>query len=93
MLTTLRWVLLISALLNLLATTGFYRPVGRPLMTAWLSFFGRNSAMPDWLRDDRVLRGWALGSAALTLLLWWYLGTPSGAAAATDFFRQIRGAA
>jgi hypothetical protein len=80
MVTALRWFLLSAAVINLLMATVLYRPVGRPFMYWYMSFFQFPRALRRLLSRDRLVQAWGLGSSAVCLALWWYLGTADGEA-------------
>jgi hypothetical protein len=89
MLSVLRWLFLASGIIGLLGGTVLYQRFGGPLAKRWWSYFERPDApIPALLRDDRVLRTWALVSGTVMLLLWWWLGTEAGAAAFEALVRQ-----
>ena len=77
----LRWVLLVSVLINLLQATllrGFFH---RRVFEPWIALNERHGRkIPATMRDERAQRFWPLFVAVVLLVLWWYLGTPSGVA-------------
>ncbi|MGI8508210.1 MAG: hypothetical protein ACR2MQ_02670 [Gemmatimonadaceae bacterium] len=81
-LSVIRWVLLVSAGINLLQATVLFHHAQRWIVQPWLeasAHAGRE--VPASMRDKRVQRAWPLFMAALFFAGWWYLGTAAGAAA------------
>jgi hypothetical protein len=87
MVTALRWFLLSAAIINLLMATVLYRALGRPFIYWYMSFFQFPLALRRLLSRDRVVQTWGLGSSAVCVALWWYLGTPAGEAAVREWTR------
>jgi hypothetical protein len=76
----LRLLLLIGAFVNLVASTVLFRAYGRPFLDWCVRVFRLPAEMRRLLSDDRVVRIWGVGAAALSLAAWWYLGTADGEA-------------
>lgn len=81
-LSILRWVLLASAVINLLQATVLFHQAQRWIMQPWFEVSARaGRRAPAVMRDKRMQRAWPLFMAALFFAAWWYLGTAGGAAA------------
>ena len=78
MLEALRLFLLVGAAANLLVSTMLFRRVGRPLIDWYVRVFTFPLQFQRVLGRDRVVRIWGVGTAGLSLVAWWYLGTPDG---------------
>jgi len=77
----LRWVLLVSVVLNILQATVLYTFFERRIFQPWVAFNARRGAkVPASMRDERVRRFWPWFMAVALLALWWYFGTPTGMA-------------
>ena len=75
----LRWVLLVSVVLNILQATVLFTFFERRIFQPWLAFNDRRGArVPALMRDERIRRFWPWFMAAALLALWWYFGTPAG---------------
>jgi hypothetical protein len=85
MLEALRLFLMVGAVVNVLLSTVLYRAVGRP----FIDWYTRLVSLPDGLQRllsrDVLVRAWGLGTAAVNVAVWWYLGTADGEA----FFRGL----
>jgi hypothetical protein len=79
MLSVLRLLLLVAAVVNVLAATVLYRRIFGPLYRRWWSAVRRRRAeMPRVLEDERVQRGWGLLSAIMFFVIWWLLRPGGG---------------
>ena len=85
MLEGLRMVLLFSAIASAVLSTALFRAAGRPFIDWYVRVFRFARPLQQLLANDRVVRIWGLTSSALTLVAWWYLGTPEG----EDAFRAL----
>jgi len=74
----LRLFLLVGALVNLLASTVLFRVAGRPFVHWYMRVFRLPIALQRFLSDDRLIRVWGVSYSGLSMLAWWYLGTPEG---------------
>jgi len=88
MLEGLRLFLLFSAVANLLLSTILFRGAGRPFINWYSRAFKLPVDFQRFLSNDRVVRVWGLCNAGLSLIAWWYLGTPEGASAFRAFVPQ-----
>ena len=84
----LRFLLLAGALVNLLASTVLFRVVGRPFVHWYMRVFRLPVPLQRCLSDDRIIRIWGVSCSGLSILAWWYLGTPEGEALFSDLGRQ-----
>lgn len=80
-LTIIRWVLVGSAILNLLSAT-----IGFPLARRFTLFLlkpalDQNVPVARLMANSRIQRAWAVLMATLFLALAWWLGTEAGRAA------------
>jgi hypothetical protein len=79
MLSVLRLLLIVAAVVNVLAATVLYRRIFGPLYRRWWSAVRRRGAeVPHVLEDERVQRGWGLLSAIMFLVMWWLLRPGGG---------------
>jgi hypothetical protein len=77
----IRWVLLASALLNILQATLLFDFFERRVFQPWFSLSERvGGRVPEVMRDKRMHRIWPILMAVVFLGLWWYLGTADGVA-------------
>ena len=81
MLENLRFSLLITALATFLLSTVLFRLAGRPFIDWYLRIFRFPIQIQRLLANDRLVQIWGLGTAGLSLVVWWYLGTPAGQSA------------
>lgn len=81
MLESLRFSLVIAALATCLLSTVFFRIAGRPLIDWYLGVFRFPVQIQRLLANDRLVQIWGLGCSGLSLVVWWYLGTPGGQSA------------
>jgi hypothetical protein len=77
----LRWFILVSVVINILQATILFEVFERWFIRPWFDMNERaGGRVPAIIRDERVHRFWALFMAVLFSAIWWYLGTPAGAA-------------
>jgi hypothetical protein len=77
----LRWVLLASAVLNILQATVLFSFFERRIFQPWTAFNDRRGIkVPTSMRDERMRRFWPWFMAVALLSLWSYFGTPAGIA-------------
>lgn len=75
----LRWVLLISVVLNILQATVLFSFFERRIFQPWVALNERRGAkVPRAMRNERIRRSWPWFMAVVLLALWWYFGTPAG---------------
>jgi hypothetical protein len=75
---SIRWFLLIGAVLSFLQATVFFGVTLR-LVEPWYRLNERAGAQIPWdMRDRRVQRGWLLFMSAVFGVLYWLSGTPAG---------------
>ena len=76
-----RWFILVSVVINILQATILFEVFERWLFRPWLAMNERaGGRVPAIMRDERMHRFWALLMAIVSGGIWWYLGTPVGAA-------------
>ena len=81
MITFMRWLFLVGAVLSLLQATLLHRLFQRHMVEPMLRLNERLGAeVPPFMKDPRIQRGWALFMALVFGGLWWFTGTPSGRA-------------
>ena len=85
MLENVRFFMLITALATCLLSTVLFRVAGRPFIDWYVGFFRFPVQAQRLLANDRVVQVLGLGSSALSLIVWWYLGTPNGKSAFEAF--------
>jgi hypothetical protein len=75
----LRWVILVSVLLNVLQATVLFGAFERWVYGPWFALSERKGGrVPAIMRDKRIHRISAIVMAVVMLVAWWYLGTPAG---------------
>jgi hypothetical protein len=89
-LAVVRWLLLINGVLGLLLSTVLFERVGRPLATGWWRLIvPPGERVPRFLLDPRVHQAWGAIGGTVSLLMWWYLGTPAGIARVEEMLRAF----
>lgn len=71
--------------MSVLLSTVLYRAAGRPIIRWYARVFRLPTELHRFLSNDRLVRVWGLGSAGVNIAVWWYLGTPDGAAMLPGF--------
>ena len=87
-LSAIRWFLLVASILTFLTGTVFYWPMRRLILDQYLWLNARLGGgsvrhpptLVFLLEHEWVGRAYHLGSAALMIGVWWYLGTAAGVA-------------
>lgn len=85
MLEGFRVILLFGVVGTVVLSTALFRAAGRPLIDWYVRVFRFPEPLRKLLASDRVVRIWGLASSVLTLVAWWYLGTPEGEVAFRAF--------
>jgi hypothetical protein len=91
MLAFIRLGLLLGAITTIALSTILFRRIGQPLIGAWWRPFTRfGHEPPKFFTNPRIVRIWGLLAGVACLALYWYLGTPQGAALIAEIFAPAR---
>lgn len=86
MMDVLRAVLLLSGLASILLSTAYYHRFGARLTAPWWHRFGARREGTEGIPVPAlVLRIWGVLSGIISIMVSWYLGTPSGRALVQQF--------
>ena len=90
MIGVLRAVLLLSGLASILFSTAYYHQIGVRLTARWWGRFGtRRESDEGSPVPDLVVRTWGALSGIISIMMSWYLGSPSGGAPVRPFLGSV----